>query len=138
MTSEEAEKIAQGIDEIIQKNEGVIIKQTAPIARTLSQVIKGHASGFFGTLEFQLEQEKLTEVKTFVEKDKKVVRHMLLVKKPVKIKKQRRSRKEVVGTTVEIKTEGMKPEVKTEETPKAETPKVELKDIEDKLEEILG
>jgi ribosomal protein S6 len=137
MTSIEAESKAKEIETAIQKSEGIILKQLNPIAKTLSQQIKKHASGFFGVLEFQLEQDKVAELVTMVQKDQKIVRHMILVKKPVKIKKQRRSRKEaesVIAIKTEVSTTPA-PEVKEETIVKE---KVELKDIEQKLEEILG
>jgi hypothetical protein len=87
-------------------------------------------------------------------KDKKFARHMLLAKYPVKIKKQRRSKKEALESgvlpSIEAKPSlleklgfGKKEEKATEpeveKTPeKVEKPKVELKDIEDQLDEILG
>lgn len=153
MTSEEAQNRAKEIEDAIQKNEGTIIKQSPPIARTLSYQIKKHASGFFGVIEFQMEQEKLQEIQTMVRKDAKITRHMLLAKPPVRIKKQRRSKKEAVESGVLPSIEA-KPSLleklgfgKKEETPepavekvaeKVEKAKVELKDIEEQLDEILG
>ena len=146
MTSEEAEGKSKEIESAIQKNEGIILRQANPVAKTLSQQIKGHASGFFGVLEFQMEPENLNTIQDLARKDAKIVRHIVLVKKPVRIRKERRARKESpsIFQTAEIKTPFIDNEKKTKilEPEPAKTHegkgKVELKDIEQQLDEILG
>jgi ribosomal protein S6 len=141
VSSVEAEAKAKELESAIQKQEGVIVKQLNPTAKTLSFQIQKHASGFFGVIEFQLEQEKLAEIKSFVEKDKKFVRHMILVKKPVRIRKQRRSKKTEELPTIEAKSatpEKVEENVQPEEEKVESKPKVELKDIEQQLDAILG
>ena len=135
ITSEEAEAKAKEIESAIQSREGTISKQLNPIAKTLAYPIERRASGFFGVLEFKLEPEKLLELKEIIVKDKKIVRHMVLVKEPARIRKERRTRiKPEPAFTIEQKAEQ-----KTEIEPaKEEKGKVELKDIEQKLEELLG
>ena len=148
MTSEDAENKAKEIELAIQKNEGIIIKQVNPVAKTLSYQIKKHASGFFGILEFQIEPEKMLEVEAMVKKDAKIVRHMVLIKRPVKIKKQRRSKREAeqaeeLPSIEPASAQGYgeakgktAPEPEVEKTP--EKPKVDLEDIDKQLDEILG
>lgn len=154
MTSEEAEAKAKEIESAIQSREGVILKQSNPVAKTLAYPIAKRASGFFGILEFQLEPEKLLELKEIIVKDKKIVRHMVVVKEPVRIRKERRSRIKAEPAftierkepEVEVKTKKIEEieEAKTEEKVEVvekkekEKEKVELKDIEEKLDEILG
>ena len=153
ITSEEAEAKAKEFEALVQSKEGVIVKQNNPVAKTLAYPIKKRASGFFGVLEFQLEPEKMVEIKEVIEKDKKIVRHMIVIKRPAKPIKERRSRTKTAPTfeiekkTEEVAVEAEKVEEKIEEQ-KEEKPahakvavekeKVELKDIEDKLDEILG
>jgi len=155
VTSEEAENFAKELESFVQSKEGTVVKQTNPVAKTLAYQIKKHASGFIGAIEFQLDPEKLVELKEKMEKDGKVNRHMLIIKNPLKPEKKRRSRNKTEDVTevaekgvvkeitieskkvaeekpaVEEKEEVAKEEVKTDK-------KVELKDIEQKLEEILG
>lgn len=145
ITSEEAGNKAKEIESAIQMQAGIIVKQIVPVAKTLSYQIKKHASGFFGVLEFQMEPEKLLEIKSVIEKDKQIVRHMVLIKKPVKIKKQRRSKRESLPTDElpSIEAKDKKSESKKTDEPATEKAhegkaKVELKDIEQQLEEILG
>jgi ribosomal protein S6 len=149
--SEEVGAFAKSLETFVQSKEGTVVKQTSPVAKTLAYPIQKTASGFVGSIEFQLEPEFLAELKDIVAKDKKVKRHMIVIKYPERAKKQRRTRnKDVDAFIAEPKTE--KPEIKevviekaTEEQPapkaddpKADDKKVELKDIEQKLEELLG
>ena len=145
ITSEEAEAKAKEIEAAISSREGTILKQSNPIAKTLSYPKR--ASGFFGVLEFQLEPEKLLELKEMVSKDGKIVRHMLIIKEAQRIRKERRSRvapileveqkieepaftKENLDVAEEEKPAGTKPTIEKE--------KVELKDIDQQLNELLG
>ena len=137
ITSEEAEAKAKEIESVIQGKEGMISKQSNPVARALSYPIKKQASGFFGVLEFQLEPEKLVELKEIIAKDGKIVRHMVIIKLPQKPRKERRS-KPAPAFEIEKKVE-MEPIItKEEKQVKAQKEKVELKDIEQELDEILG
>jgi ribosomal protein S6 len=137
ITSEEAEAKAKEVESAIKNREGVILKQSNPIAKTLSYPIKKRASGFFGVLEFQLEPEKLIEIKEILEKDGKIVRHMVIIKLPQKPRKERRS-KPAPAFEIEKKVE-MEPVItKEEKQVKVQKEKVELKDIEQKLDELLG
>ncbi len=127
ITSEEAEAKAKEIESLIQSEEGIITRQSAPVARTLSYQINGRASGFFGIIEFQMEPEHLIEIKKTLAKDGKIARNMLIIKNAPKIKKERRSKKG--PATIIEKIFGRD---------KKEEEKVELKDIEQQLDEILG
>ncbi|KKR45024.1 MAG: 30S ribosomal protein S6, partial [Parcubacteria group bacterium GW2011_GWC1_40_13] len=148
MTSEDAETKSKEIASTIQGNEGIIVKQTNPLPKALAFPVKKHASGFFGVFEFQMEQEKLSAVQEMVKKDAKIVRHIVLVKKPFKIKKERRSKKkDLLQAEALPSVEAKKPKAEKEEvsepvteekTPeKVEKAKVELKDIEKQLDDIL-
>lgn len=143
MTSEELEAKAKEIESFISGNGGTILKQLNPVAKTLSYPIKKRASGFMGVLEFQLEEDKLVELKETLAKDKKIVRFMAIIKRAAEFKKERRTRtKPVIAVEPE-----QKPEIKVEKIEEEEKPiskikeikeKVELKDIEHELDEILG
>ncbi len=144
ITSEEAEAKGKEIESLIQSKEGTIVKQTNPTAKTFSYPIGKKASGFLGVVEFNMDSDKLLEVKAIVEKDKKIVRHMLIIKLAAELKKERRTRVRPTPTfEIEKKEEVVETaqEETTEEKPAAkekEKEKVELKDIEHELEEILG
>jgi len=151
ITSEEAGAKAKEIESAIQKEEGTILKRSNPIAKMLSYPIKGFSSGFFGVLEFQLEPEKMAALKKTIEKDGKIIRHMLIIKKAAELKKERRTRgaskvKPIAGfepehlSALAEKTEVPKgyPEISEPAAKPSGKEKVELKDIEQELNEILG
>lgn len=133
ITAEEAEAEIKNIESYIQEKEGIILKSEKPFPMTLSYPIKKQGSGFFAILEFQLEPEHLDELKKKLGKNSKIIRSMLIIKNPAKIQKQRRTRKKplispaVVGDiTISAQAE------------KKTSKKVELKEIEEKLDEILS
>ncbi|MCX6720909.1 MAG: 30S ribosomal protein S6 [Candidatus Staskawiczbacteria bacterium] len=154
ITSEEAEAKGKEIESAISSKEGTILKQSNPTAKTFSYPIGKNASGFLGVLEFQIDTEKLVELQKILEKDVKIVRHMLIIKKAAEFKKARRTREKatpVSAPTFEIEKKAaaseeasLAPEGREEPTEKSHTKikeikeKVELKDIEHELDEILG
>ncbi len=155
ITSEEAEAKGKEMELAISSREGVILKQSNPIAKTFSYPIGKKASGFLGVIEFQLESEKLVEFEASLAKDVKIVRHILIIKKPAEFKKQRRTREKAtilststfeierkVEEKVEEPAEEKKEEIVKEKKSSAKIKeikeKVELKDIEQELDEILS
>lgn len=147
MTSEEAEAKAKEIESSITSKDGSISRQSNPIAKTLSYPIKKRASGFLGVLEFQLEPERLLELKESIAKDGKIVRHMVIIKRSTEPKQARRTRikpapaftiEKKIGKTSEVENLDAEKEEKPASTKASIKEKVELKDIEQELEEILG
>jgi ribosomal protein S6 len=140
ITSEETESKAKEFEAKIQSIEGTVLKQKNPNAITLAYPIKNRASGFLGIIEFQIEPEKISELEEAVAKDDKIVRHTIVIKKPMSLRRERRPRIKPISI---LKTEEEK-ETKIEEEKisskkvSEEKQKVELKDIEQKLDEILG
>jgi len=132
ITVEEAEAKAKEIESAIASKEGAILNKSNPSAKTFSYPIKKSASGFLAVLEFQAEPEKFAELKEIIEKDGKIVRHMVIIKKPARIKPER-VRKQAV-------TEPVKAEEKPSASAKAmaDKGKIELKDIEQELDELLS
>jgi len=138
ITSEEAESKAKEIEAEIQKREGAILAKINPSAKTLAYPIKKTASGFFGVLEFQLEPENLNELKEAILKNKEIIRQMITIKNPIKATKERRTKSAPTFQT-EPKTEPSAKEDKSSFSRVSEDrEKIELKDIEQKLDEILG
>ena len=134
ITAEEAEAEAKNFESFIQDKEGVVVKSEKPTPKTLAYPIKRQGSGFFTVLEFQLEPEHIGELKEKLQKDGKIIRHMLIIKNPAKIQKERRTRKKPLISAIPVETIKEKGEVKEKKVSR----KVELKEIEEKLEEILS
>lgn len=137
ITSEEAGAVANEVNSFLQSKEGVILRSDNPVAKTLSYPIKKMGSGYFVISEFQIEPEKLAELNEKLEKDEKILRHVIIIKNPAKIRKERRgARKPLFSTAVEpIELKNTAAEEKEE---KKSDKKIELKEIEKKLDEILG
>jgi len=134
---EEVESATKEFESFIQSNKGVILKQENPTAKTLAYPIKKHASGFVGSIEFNLNPEKIGELQKELQKDGKMLRHMIIIKEAVKIKKERRTRSAPV-TAEEPKKEVISEKENESAKPAEIKEKIELKDIEQKLDEILG
>ena len=166
LTSDQIASKEKEVESAIQSREGVIIKQAKPMAKTLAYPIGRFSSGFFGVLEFQIEEEKLPEVKAMLSTDAKIIREMVTIKEPARIRKARRTRKEEMPSILsdkkaekkvskglldmvkefafdekKEKTETKAPafEDKKEDSKETEPKgKVDLKDIEQELQDILG
>ena len=89
----------------------------SPIKKRLFSPIKRRSQAYITTLNFHLEPEKLTNLEKKLKSENQILRYLILVKQLPK--------------KVEIPTKIPKKVIR----PK---PKVELKEIEKKLEEILG
>jgi len=136
LKTEEAEGLALEIINFLQKEEVSVIKIENPKPKTLSFQIKKQESAFQAGLEFCSTPEKLKIIEEKIKKDPRILRYLIVIKEPPKKK-----REEKIFSTIkpsinsrEIKEEkffsAKNSDNKTEK-------KVELKDIEEKLEEIL-
>ena len=133
MTQEDAAAVSKEIEAFIQSKEGVILKSEKTGAQTLAYPVKKQSSGYFCILEFQLAESAVKEVKVMLEKDKKILRHFMLIKKPIKIMKERRTRKPLFTSE---KDSGIKPLLSESKEKKAE--KLNPVDLDKKLDEILS
>ncbi len=134
ITSQDAENIKKEIEAFVQEKGGVILKSEKTVPQVLAYPIKKQSSGYFATLEFQIEEKEIKGLKEKLEKDAKILRHFVIVKKPVKERKERRIRKP--SATTEHKQSSFAEVLESKE--KIKSVKVELDDIEKKLDEILS
>ena len=104
------------------------------MAQTLSYPIKKQRSGYFTTLTFQVLENIIKEIKENLEKDQDVLRHLLVIKKPTKELKKRRTKK--ISATFQPQSDGKSSVFRIEETKVSE--KVDLDKIDKKLDEILS
>ena len=128
LTGEEADKVKKDIEAFVQEKGGVILKSEKTVPQSLAYSIKKHSSGYFITLEFQLEEKEVKQLNANITKEPKILRHFLIVKKPIKIMKERRTKKPFIS---EEKAGGT-PSAKPKEKP------ANLEDIDKKLDEILS
>src|SRR3989344_6191586 len=130
--SEEAENLKKEVEVFVQSKGGVIVKSEKTVPQSLAYPIKKHSSGYFVTLEFQGEEKEVKALKEKLEKEARVLRHFLMVKKPAKIMKERRTRKPLLKGKPDM-ADGSKV---MEDKKKGE--KVQAEEISKKLDEILS
>ena len=117
---EELKSFQEKIDSFLQEGGGKSEGFKLPIKKRLAYPIKKKNETYGGILNFYLSPEKLESFEKKLAKEPKILRYLLLVKEaPKKMEIPR------------IRAKAKAPKLKKEK-------KVELKEIEKKLEEILG
>jgi ribosomal protein S6 len=114
IADEDKKRISEEISFLVQDKGGVLREGGVPIKRILPQPISGHGEVLSVSIDFYANPEKIQEIEAGLKEKKAVVRYMLVIKEKLSAPKPVRKR---------IKEEPQK--------------KVDLKDIEDKIEEIL-
>ncbi len=134
LKSEDAENLKKEVEVFVQGKEGAIVKSEKTVPQGLAYPIKKHSSGYFCTLEFQMAEAHIKPLKEVLEKNTSILRHFLMVKKPIKVMKERRTRKPAVAENK------LKPASENTEVYKIKPKKEEakLEDIDKKLDEILS
>ena len=138
ITSEEAGAMAKEVNSLIESKEGTILRSENPVAKTLSYPIKKFGSGYFVVLEFSAEPEKIKELGEKLKNDKKILRHLVIIKRHARIKRERKGvRKLIFSNEAETKN-GTADKNLRAEAAEEKGKKIELEEIEKKLDEILG
>jgi len=117
LSKEEVKPFQDKIISFIQNEGGVLIENVNPVNKLLSYPVKKQIQAYLAVLDFQLNPEKLAELEKKIKAETQILRYLILIKPKLK----------------EIKAVLRKFVPK-----KAPERKVELKEIEKKLEEILG
>ncbi len=114
LSEEEQKGIMERVSALIQENEGVLKEGEPPVKRILPQQIGRHREVLSVSLYFYAKPEKIQEIRNAFASDKSIVRFMIVKKETLSAVRPIRRRRQ-------------------EESKK----KIELKDIEQKIEEIL-
>lgn len=115
LSKEDINSLQETIKSFIKEEEGSIVKINPPLKKNLAYPIKKNKEAFLADLTFDLNPDKLDSLEKKIKSEKRIIRYLLLKKKLLKKKLRVRATR--------------KPQAKA---------KVELKEIEKKLEEILG
>jgi len=116
VSKDELRELREKINSIIQKEGGVLNEASLPMKRDLAYPIQKQKEAFFINLNFYFEPEKMKNLEKELKSEKKILRYLILATTPIKV-----------------------PLAKERKMSKPKKPKkVELKEIEKKLEEILG
>ena len=117
LSEEEIKVLQEKVTSLIQE-EGILSEVGSSIRKTLAYPIKKKQSAFSTTLSFQISPERLENLEKKLKAESKVLRYLILTKKLPK---------KIAALPVKKPRKIVRPK-----------PKVELKEIEKKLEEILG
>lgn len=132
--SEEEEKLFQKkIQSFIQEEDGILTDSRNPLKRKLGYPIKNKEEAFLVTLNFNLAPEKLGNLEKKLRSENQILRYLILTKKRPKISPAEGKKLPVSPKILPSETYKDKRIVKP-----SKEKKVELKEIEKKLEEILG
>lgn len=118
LSEEELRSISEKIINLLKEKGGVIHHSNNTIKKVLGYPIKDKNTAYLVSIDFSLEPEKTDGLKQKISKEKEILRFLLMAKKPPKEEKKK-----------------VKPA--PEKAPKEEK-KVELKELDQKLDEILG
>lgn len=137
MTSGEADALLKEIESFVQSKEGTILKSERTAPKTLAYLIKKLSSGYFCILEFRIEENKVREIKEHIDKNDKILRSLVGVKKITKVVKERRTRRPIMTREFETKRKFDTMEANSKKI-EQKTEKVGMEEIEKKLDEILS
>lgn len=137
LSEEELKNFSGKISNFIQEDSGILEKTTEPSKKKLGYPIKKKGEAFLVTLSFSLNPEKLENLEKKLKSENQILRYLILTKKtPETVLPKLQPR------TVPSQTEvSAGPTVKEPNKPPVHQPKdekVELKEIDKKIEEILG
>ena|SRR3989344_2403838 len=126
-TGEELRSLQERISSFIAEKQGIINRTEEVVKKKLGYPVKKQTMAYLAGLNFHLEQGKIKDLEEKIKAENQILRYEIISKKPVKITKTpRRFRLRAIMPAEGIKTVPEKPK------------KVEIKEIEKKLEEILG
>ncbi len=143
---EKVDLIKKEIKEIIEDNEGKIIKESEPQKRKLAYPIKGRRNGAYFINRILIEKEKIKKMEKGLKvKTKEDILRYMLVKAdslPSLEEEEKFPKEETVGKTTEVKKEveeiGSKTELKPTEIETEVKAKVEVETEKDTTEEEKG
>ena len=131
----EIESTTKEIESFIQQKEGIILKSEKSLAKTLSYPIKKNSSGYFVTLILNILEDKVKELKEKLDKNNNILRHFILIHKPLKEISRRRMLIRPKAESRVNKNFDIKNFSEQKKTDKVE---VKSEDIDKKLDEILS
>lgn len=132
-TEGEANSIIEKIKKIITSEEGNITFTEFWGKKKLAYPIKQNSYGYYSLIEFDLPGDNLAKVNRTLRMSNEVIRHQI-VKKKVKTIEQLEQEKKI---SEKIAAKNVKKEQADEEQEKIKEKKLDLKDLDEKLDDIL-
>ncbi len=115
LTTEEATSLHEEIKNSITKVGGSLKTDQTPTRKTLAYLVKNNSEGYLSSIDFDLDHEKIDNLVKKVERNENILRHLLLTKQIRKRDEEEPRRK--------------RPSLKPE--------KAKLKELDDKIDEML-
>ena len=132
-TKEDVKKINKNIKEDIKNLKGDILSEENLGNKKLSYPIEKKEKGFYISIDFQLDPSQLNTLKDQLKSSKNVSRKMIVKKSKPKKKKEKKSQQKKIKKTKETKKD-----VKDEKTKSKEKENDDIKNINDKINDILN
>jgi small subunit ribosomal protein S6 len=127
LSEEEARAFQEKIISSIQDQGGILTEGGILVRKRLAYPVKKNLQAFLAVLSFQLSPEKTADLEKKIKAEGEILRHLLVIKEPLKEKFLRPRR------TIRVP----EPALKAKEPATSKEKKVELKEIDKKLDEIL-
>jgi small subunit ribosomal protein S6 len=125
LSAEEVKAFRKKVELYIEEKGGAITQNNFPVKKELAYPIKKNNTAFLVNLIFNLSPDKLKDLEKKIREEEQIIRFLLLKKETIRKKRVRKRELKKIIPTVQPKIE---PAEK----------KVGLKEIEQKLEEILS
>ncbi|MFA5420511.1 MAG: 30S ribosomal protein S6 [Patescibacteria group bacterium] len=145
-TDEEAKKVFEKVKTLITSNEGELTMEDYWGKKKLAYPINHEYYGYYGLIEFNLDRLTVSKINNILRLDKEIVR-FIIIKKDVKseeqIKKDKKIKEKIdkkkdEEEEKEKKTEKKKDEKKKESKKKDGGDKLDLKNLDEKLDDVLN
>ena len=127
-------KLQERINSYIEKEEGILTKSFKLLKKRLGYPIKEMREAYLAVLDFTLDPQKIEHLKKELDKEKDILRYLISSRPKPLLQKKTIQQREM---KLEKETPKETPPGPEKAAPKKEK-KVELKEIDKKLEEILG
>lgn len=125
LSEEELKIILEKINNLLEKEGAILDEIKKPIKKFLGYSIKNKKEAFLASINFNTDPKNIKEIKRGLEEERQILRHIILIRKPIYLTKKLRPRKRLKEIPAITKIEKLREK------------KVELTEIEKKLEEIL-
>jgi small subunit ribosomal protein S6 len=127
---DEVKKNQKKILDLIETNQGKIIKEDFWGKKSLAYSIKKQDYGFYVIIDFDLEPEKLKNIESKIRLLNKIIRYLITKKEPVKAKESKKAKSKKLEVKKVTKIEKQEKEEPKIEKPKPEKPKTEKQKLE--------
>lgn len=132
----EAKTLSQKVSGFIAK-QGKLEKTEDPFKKKLAYPVKDKTEAFLSIIVFSFEPNQLSILENNLKSDPKIMRHIIIIKKEEKKISKRKLEKVLSKKPEKLFAISADKQEAEKETPITETKKVELKEIDQKIEEIL-